>query len=62
MTDQNALMKWLTNSSENNRFDAEVSTDNQLYVISESGILYAILEKGAPLKVLETVLGQKDIQ
>ena len=53
---QNALMQWLTNRSRNSHFDAEVNTDSQLYVISESGILYCVLEKGAPLSVLRDVL------
>ena len=59
---QNSLMKWLTHDAENFHFDAEVVTDNQIYIISESGVLYAVLEKGVPNTVIEQLLKQEDIK
>ena len=59
---QHALMQWLTNAEYNKHFNTEVNTDEQIYVISESGILYAKLEKGVPLKVIEEVLRQEDVK
>jgi len=60
--DQHWLMRWLTNAEFNKHFNTEVNTDEQIYVISESGILYAKLEKGVPLKVIEEVLRQEDVK
>lgn len=60
--DQHPLMQWLTNAQYNKHFNTEVYTDEQIYVISESGILYAKLEKGVPLKVIEEVLRQEDVK
>lgn len=60
--DQNSLLKWLTNLSDNKHFNDDVDTDNQLYVISESGILYAVLLKDAPVAVIDIVLRQADIK
>lgn len=59
---QHPLMTWLTSLEQNNHFDAEVKTDDQLYFVNESGVLYAILEKGAPLKVIAKTLSAIDFQ
>jgi glutathione peroxidase-family protein len=59
---QNRLVRWLTSSSENTHFDMDVATDNQLYVISESGVLYAVLEKGVSPGVIIQLLKQDDIK
>lgn len=59
---QNRLMQWLTSVSLNTHFDLDVTTDNQLYVISESGILYAVLEKGAPPGLINQLLKQDDVK
>lgn len=59
---QNSIMKWLTTGSENSHFDEEVNSDFQIYVISESGVLYAVLEKGVPLSVIDDVLKQDDVK
>lgn len=59
---QNSLMKWLTSNLENFHFDAEVNTDNQLYFVSESGVLYAVLEKGVPTEIIDKLLKQEDVK
>jgi glutathione peroxidase-family protein len=59
---QNRLMQWLTSVSSNTHFDLDVTTDNQLYVISESGVLYAVLEKGAPASLINQLLKQEDVK
>jgi len=51
---QNVVLKWLTNASENSHFDADVNTDEQIYIVNESGELYAVLQKG----VSDQVVGQ----
>ena len=59
---QNRLIQWLTSVSANTHFDLDVTTDNQLYVISESGILFAVLEKGAPASLINQLLKQDDVK
>ncbi|MBZ5858562.1 hypothetical protein [Flavihumibacter profundi] len=59
---QYQLMKWLTNDTDNTHFNSDVNTDDQLYFISESGILYAVLEKGAQLDLIDALLKQQDIK
>jgi glutathione peroxidase len=59
---QNRLLQWLTNSSQNTHFDADVTTDVQLYLISESGILFAVLEKGTPTSLIVQLLKQADVK
>ena len=55
---QNRLMQWLTNDTENTHFNVEVLTDNQLYLVSKEGFLYAVLEKNVPLAVIDNLLKQ----
>jgi glutathione peroxidase-family protein len=59
---QSRLLRWLTNDADNSHFNAEVATDDQLYFISESGILYAVLEKGVPAAVIDQLLKQDDVK
>ena len=59
---QNGLLQWLTNSSQNTHFDADVTTDVQLYIISESGVLYGVLEKGTPPSLINQLLKQPDVK
>lgn len=59
---QNSLLKWLTNASSNVHFNDDVETDDQLFVISESGILYAVLVNEFPDNVIKNVLTQVDIK
>lgn len=58
---QDPILQWLTHSNENSHFNADVTTNEQIYVISESGVLYAVLEKGVPVTVLDEVLKQQDV-
>lgn len=59
---QHPLLRWLTDASANTHFDADAETDDQLYVVSESGVLYAVLQKGVPAKVIDQVLEQQNIK
>lgn len=59
---QQILFKWLTRVEENSHFDTDVETTDQLYVISESGVLYAVLQKPVTSEVIEQVLKQQDIK
>jgi glutathione peroxidase len=58
---QNALTSWLTRATSNTHFDLDVTTDNQAYCISESGILFAVLEKGYAASLLNSLITQPDI-
>lgn len=59
--DQNDVMDWLTDVDNNFHFQTDVKSDRSMFVISESGVLYAILDKGSPLDLISQVLQQKDI-
>ena len=59
---QNPVMQWLTDGNKNSHFNADVETDQQIYVISESGVLYAVLEKGVLPSVIDQVLKQADVK
>jgi glutathione peroxidase len=59
---QNKLLSWLTSASANTHFDLDVTTDDQLYMISESGVLYAVLEKGASAGLINQLLKQEDVK
>lgn len=41
---QHPLLRWLTHTELNTHFNSEIDTEDQLYVISESGELYADLK------------------
>lgn len=58
---QDPLLQWLTHSNENTHFNMDVTTTEQIYVVSESGILYAVLEKGVSETVIDEVLKQQDV-
>lgn len=62
VTDQAPLFQWLTKAEENTHFDVDVLRDDQLFFISESGTLYAILDKSAGTGVIEKVLQRPDIK
>jgi glutathione peroxidase len=55
---QHSLFKWLTQVTENGHFDADVVSDGQLFLISNTGSLYSVLENGAPNNILTQVLNQ----
>lgn len=59
---QHALFHWLTNVSDNTHFDVDIATDEQIYIISESGMVYACLDKGVPLKLIDQLLKQQDVK
>jgi glutathione peroxidase-family protein len=58
---QHMILQWLTHKEQNLHFDEDVDSDNQLFLISESGVLYAVLGKGVPQNILANVLMQKDV-
>ena len=39
------LLKWLTSKSMNGHFDEDVEGDSQMFIISETGILYAVVKQ-----------------
>src|SRR5260221_9253247 len=45
-SNQEALFRWLTHSSNNNHFDGDVDQPGQIYLINEKGILYGVLYYG----------------
>ena len=55
---QNALFRWLTNVSDNNHFDNDVESAGQLFIISNTGVLYSVLSSDVPLNILYQVLNQ----
>lgn len=59
---QHPLIRWLTRSDNNRHFDLDITSDEQFFVISESGVLYAALGKGVPNEVLKTVLEAEDVK
>lgn len=56
------LLQWLSDSKQNLHFDVTLKHDEQFFVISASGVLYAVLEKGVPDAVLKEVLTAKDVE
>ena len=61
-SNQNRLLQWLTNASQNTHFDSVVTTDAQLYMISESGVFYGVLEKGTLTALINQLLKQQDVK
>ncbi len=59
---QQQLFKWLTNVGENSHFDVDVKRDDQLYIISESGVLYAVLYKPLGSEIMDRVLNEPDVK
>ena len=59
---QHPLVRWLTDITQNQYFDGDVESDLQLYVISESGVLYAIMAKGVRMSMLNEVLQADDFK
>ena len=60
--DQNQLFRWLTKKEENTHFDLDVERTDQLFIISEKGILYSVLQKGVSGTVLTQVLDQAPVE
>ena len=60
--ERHPLLQWLSDSKQNHHFDVTLKNDEQFFVISESGVLYAVLEKGVSDAILKEVLTAKDVQ
>jgi glutathione peroxidase-family protein len=59
---QHPIVSWLTDVKQNEYFDRDIESDLDLYVISESGVLYAVMVKGVPMSVLNEVLHADDVK
>lgn len=59
---QHPLLQWLTHKDSNRHFDGDITNDEQFYVISESGVLYAVLGKGVSDAVLKEALTAEDVK
>lgn len=59
--DQHTLLQWLTDKANNQHFDTDVEEEGQMYVVSETGVLYACIKKSiSPTgKILKDLLGQQ---
>ena len=57
-TSQIPLFHWLTNVSENTHFDDEVDQPGKMYLISEQGILYAVLGAATSKDIIGQVVKQ----
>ena len=55
------LLNWLTHGNNNKHFTKDIMSNEQYYVISESGELYAVLEKGVSDVFLKEVLTAPDV-
>ena len=53
---QLSLFNWLTNVSENTHFDTDVTAENQIFLISTKGELYAALGKDTPIELVSSLL------
>jgi hypothetical protein len=60
--EKDPLLQWLSDSKQNHHFDVTLTNDEQFFVISESGVLYAVLEKGVPDMTLKEVLTAEDVK
>ena len=58
---QSMLVKYLTDVKENTHFDQPLSTDFNMYLVSESGFLYGVLNRFTSAETLNELLTQKDV-
>jgi len=60
-TAQHALLQWLTNKANNQHFNTDIEEDGQMYIVSETGVLYASVKKSvSPTgRVFKELLGQQ---
>jgi hypothetical protein len=58
---QNSFLEWFAGNNEGMHFEPELTTRTRFMVISESGILYALLEKGVSNKTINEVIQQRNI-
>jgi glutathione peroxidase len=50
------LFKWLTDVTENTHFGVDVKTENQIFLVSSKGELFAALGKDTPVELISTLL------
>jgi len=55
---QHPLFKWLTDANANIHFAMDVDSPGQLFVVSETGILYSVLSPGVQAEMLNGILSQ----
>jgi glutathione peroxidase-family protein len=55
---QHVLFKWLTHVSENNHFDLDAAGVGQIFIVSQSGHLYSVLQNNVPNDILIQALNQ----
>lgn len=55
---QHPLMAWITSKDRNQHFDEDVDVTEKIFIINESGVLYAILDKTAAPDVISNTLSQ----
>lgn len=55
---QEPLLKWLTNVSENGHFDNDVSATGQIFLVNQSGVLYAVLNSDTDMQIIKQAFGQ----
>lgn len=60
--DRATLVQWLMDGKKNGHFESSLSVGWQLYVINESGVLYAVLDAGVSTTVIQEVLRQEDFK
>lgn len=59
---QHPLVQFVTNVQSNTHFDNDITTDLTVCVVSESGVMYALLEEGFFAKTLDEILQQSDVK
>jgi glutathione peroxidase len=57
-TPQMDLFAWLTHVEQNGHFDNDADKPGQIYLIDETGILYALLEKGTSNALIKQIISQ----
>ncbi len=60
-SERNPLIKYLTSAKENGHFDVDLTSDFCMFLLSESGVLYAVMERMPNAKQLDQLLTQKDV-
>ena len=56
---QHPLFQWLTQKEQNNHFNIDVESTEQLYLVSSKGTLYAVLDKMTTSKKKKKTLNQR---
>lgn len=55
---QHSLLAWLTDKEQNHHFDQDVDVTEKMFFVSETGILYGILDKTSSPEVIANTLKQ----